>query len=183
MDSILFITRITEPYSVLYLYLSSPVLAAYLLAARIRCPLNMSAYPPTPNETEVEAYYLRNKNGAGMNKHARPPSKEFPPPIPNLLNSAWANRGNPLYNQSPPSDPYRTKQRTRRTLRTMIWTSRWEWIQNLVPRGMNRTSRQRSFGTGWMLRYLSVSTHPLQARGDIPKKEVKKMGTNQCTSG
>lgn len=39
MDSILFITRITEPYSVLYLYLSNPVLAAYLLAARIRCPL------------------------------------------------------------------------------------------------------------------------------------------------
>jgi hypothetical protein len=46
---------------------------------------------------EVSTDYFKNKNGAGMNKHANPPRRELPPPTPSLENKAFAKSGNPLY--------------------------------------------------------------------------------------
>jgi len=49
---------------------------------------------------EVITDYFKNKNGAGMNKHANPPRRELPPPTPSFENKAFAKSGNPLYSIS-----------------------------------------------------------------------------------
>jgi hypothetical protein len=70
---------------------------------------------------EVITDYFKNRNGAGMNKHANPPRRELPPPTPSLENKAFAKRGNPLYSISLALMRMRLVERERlHTLRKMI---------------------------------------------------------------